>query len=159
LEEAASAYREAIRLQPKNADAHRNLGVAYLSQGKLSESVDAMRESVRLAPNHPRWINELAWMLVDPEGDSKLRNPKEALPLARKAVQLTGRKDVNILDTLAVALAANNELKEAVTVQEEILKLMNGKNVPGMTVADVEAALDRYKKALAAQSKDERPSR
>jgi tetratricopeptide (TPR) repeat protein len=159
LEEAASAYREAIRLQPKNADAHRNLGVAYLSQGKLSESVDAMRESVRLAPNHPRWINELAWMLVDPEGDSKLGNPKEALPLARKAVQLTGRKDVNILDTLAVALAANNELKEAVTVQEEILKLMNGKNVPGMTVADVEAALDRYKKALAAQSKDERPSR
>jgi tetratricopeptide (TPR) repeat protein len=113
-----------------------------------------LRKLIEQEPENAVLLNALAWTLVDPKGDASIRDPKEALPLARKAVELTRRKDAAILDTLAVALAANNEFKEAVDVQEEILKLMNGKDVPGMTVAEAEAAIDRYRKALAAKSKD-----
>ena len=94
-------------------------------------------------------MNRLAWALVDPEGDASIHDPVEALPHARKAVELTKRKDLNILDTLAVALAANREFEEAIAVQEELLQLMNGTDVSSMKLIDARAALERYRSARA----------
>jgi tetratricopeptide (TPR) repeat protein len=156
LDEAVAAFREAVRLAPADHRFQRARDWVLGQMASAEDRIAKLREAVERDPENPSLLNELAWMLVDPAGDASVRDPKEALPLARKAVEVSGRRDAGILDTLAVALAANSELKEAVAVQEEILELMNGKDVPGMTVADAEAALDRYRKALTAQDKEGR---
>jgi tetratricopeptide (TPR) repeat protein len=156
LDEAIASIQEAVRLAPENQQFQRTLDWALGQRKSSRERVAKLRADIEREPENPRLLNDLAWLLVDPVGDASIREPKEALPLARKAVELSGRRDARILDTLAVALAANSELKEAVIVQEEILKLMNGKDVPNMTVADAEAALERYRKALAASDEGKR---
>ena len=45
--QAIAAYKEAIFLQPHNADAHQNLGVTLLKVGQVQESLNALdRKSV-----------------------------------------------------------------------------------------------------------------
>ncbi|MFT7617876.1 MAG: serine/threonine protein kinase/Tfp pilus assembly protein PilF [Planctomycetota bacterium] len=154
--EAVTVQEEALRLmESQNAGskkvAEAEATLAHYRTDQLQRGtpdVADFRENVKRNPQDPAKLNALACALVDPKGDASIHDPKEALPLARKAVALTQRTNAAILDTLAVVLAANKNFKEAVTVQEEILRLMNGKTISGMTVADAEAALARYQLAL-----------
>jgi Flp pilus assembly protein TadD len=50
LDEAVTAYREAVRLFPNYAGAHGNLGGVYLKQGRLDEAVAELTEAIRLDP-------------------------------------------------------------------------------------------------------------
>ena len=61
--EAASAYREALRLQPCSdkpwpADAWNCLGLAYLQGGKNADAILAFGKSISLKPHYPAaWHN------------------------------------------------------------------------------------------------------
>jgi len=55
--------------------------------------------------------------------DASFRNPSEALQLAERAVELTGRRDANTLDVLAVAHAAAGDFDRAKAVADEALAL------------------------------------
>lgn len=52
-EEAAAAYREAIRSEPGNVDAWHNLGCVLGELGRLDEAATAFEETLRLKPDHP----------------------------------------------------------------------------------------------------------
>jgi len=52
-EEAAAAYREAIRADPRNAEAWHNLGCVLGELGRLDEATAAFEETLRLDPDHP----------------------------------------------------------------------------------------------------------
>ena len=52
LDEAAAAYREAIRLEPNHAQAYSGLVLALKDRGKLDEAVAAYREAIRLKPDN-----------------------------------------------------------------------------------------------------------
>ena len=77
---------------------------------KLSTLYDEM---LKKYPGNSILLNVYAWMLATAE-DEKYRNPEMAVKLARKAVELTDEANGAILDTLAVALYAKGDLKEAV---------------------------------------------
>ena len=49
-DEAIKAYDEAIRLDPKYADAWNNKGTALNNQGKYDEAIKAYDEAIRLDP-------------------------------------------------------------------------------------------------------------
>jgi tetratricopeptide (TPR) repeat protein len=49
-QEAETAYKQAIALEPSNPDYYANLGVAYYSMQRLAEAVDAYRDALRYAP-------------------------------------------------------------------------------------------------------------
>jgi Flp pilus assembly protein TadD len=51
-DEAIGAYREAVRLDPRNALAHYGLGVAYSRTGQDEQAMAAYREAIRLQPDH-----------------------------------------------------------------------------------------------------------
>jgi TPR repeat protein len=66
--------------------------------------------------------SELAWLLVT-AAQPGLRDANAALPLARKAVEMTDSRDADYLDTLAEALSANGLLAEALETERKAMKL------------------------------------
>ena len=51
--------------------------------------------------------------------DAEARSPGEAVPLAERAAALTGRRDAQVLDVLAVAYAAAGRFDDAVATARE----------------------------------------
>jgi superkiller protein 3 len=52
-EEAAAAYREAIRADGRNYEAWHNLGCVLGELGRMDEAAAAFEETLRLKPDHP----------------------------------------------------------------------------------------------------------
>jgi eukaryotic-like serine/threonine-protein kinase len=82
-----------------------------------------------------RELNQYAAMLLECE-PADLRDPRKALDPARRAVELSGRKDPEIIDTLAVALFETGDVQQAIDVESAAASLL----VPG--------AKDKYSVAL-----------
>ena len=51
LEEAKTHYLEAIRLDPRRAEARNNLGSVYFRQGQISQAIVQYQEALRLDPH------------------------------------------------------------------------------------------------------------
>jgi tetratricopeptide (TPR) repeat protein len=60
-----SAYREAIRIDPGNAEAHNGLGKALNSQERFPEAETAYREAVRLDPRNATYHDDLGVALAE----------------------------------------------------------------------------------------------
>jgi tetratricopeptide (TPR) repeat protein len=52
LTKAIEEYTEALRINPNEADVHKNLGLAYEAQGKHAEAMKHFGESLRINPHH-----------------------------------------------------------------------------------------------------------
>jgi len=66
----------------------------------------------------------LAWLFATSES-SKIRDWKNAIAYAERAVAKTDRKEPNYLDTLAAAYAEVGQFEKAVTVQKEAILLLH----------------------------------
>jgi hypothetical protein len=66
--------------------------------------------------------NNLAWILAT-HGDEKLREHAEALSLAQAVIKSRGAGQANVLDTLAAALAANDQFEQAAAIAEKAVEL------------------------------------
>lgn len=51
-EEALAAFQQAVRLDPENAEAHRNLGKTQLTLGHVHEAIAELLEALRLEPGN-----------------------------------------------------------------------------------------------------------
>jgi superkiller protein 3 len=51
-EQAISAFQEALKLDPNNAEAHLSLGKTEMSAGHLNEAITDLHEALRLNPNN-----------------------------------------------------------------------------------------------------------
>jgi len=67
-------------------------------------------------------LNDFAWFLLY-HAPEDLQDPERALPLAERAVELTGRRQVEFLDTLATAYHRTGRLDRAIATQTEIFEL------------------------------------
>jgi len=75
--DAETALREAIRLDPANAQAHANLGRALYATERYPEAETALRKAIRLDPGDAEAHNNLGLVLFDteryPEAETALR--------------------------------------------------------------------------------------
>jgi Tfp pilus assembly protein PilF len=91
---------------------------SHLRSGKHAQALAALRQAVRTDPTHAEAHKNLARLLLT--GPRSLRDPREALPLARKAVELAP-EDAHCLNTLGLALYRADRAAEAVAVLEKSL--------------------------------------
>ena len=81
--------------------------------GRFAESIQEYREVARLYPDDPMALNNLAWSLAaNPRHE--LRNGREAVALASRAVELTGQQQAVFIGTLAAAYAEDGQFAKAV---------------------------------------------
>lgn len=130
LDAAIAEYREALRVNPEfharrpqgTALVHHNLGEALAVRGDVAGALRHLGEAMRLRPDWAPPLNNEAWILAT-HPDAQVRDPERALELARRASELSGGANPNILDTLAAAWAATGRFDRAVATAERALDL------------------------------------
>jgi tetratricopeptide (TPR) repeat protein len=97
---------------PNNSDRQMELAFQLYNAGKFAEALQAFREAVRLYPNDPIALNNLAWCLAaNPR--QELRNGREAVQLAGRAIELTNQQEPVFIGTLAAAYAEDGQFAKA----------------------------------------------
>ncbi len=118
--DAVAPLERLLEIEPRDARAHHRLAVARLGAGRSRDALAPLREAARLRPTWSQPVNQLAWILAtDP--DPRVRDPGQALGLARRAAELTEGRDPWVLDTLAAAYAADGQFDRAVATAEQAL--------------------------------------
>lgn len=82
LDEAETAFRDSLRLDPTSADAHGNLGVALARLNRLPEAEASFRLAIRLSPTMVTMYVNLATCLLNQKRNG------ECDEWARQAIQL-----------------------------------------------------------------------
>jgi tetratricopeptide (TPR) repeat protein len=90
---------------------------------RYAEAKQSYEKALALKPDSPATLNNLAWLLATCD-DERLRDPPQALELARRAARL--EPSAYILDTLAQSYYANGMLREAVQAEKRALELVKG---------------------------------
>ncbi len=105
-------------LQRSRADQLYAQARQHLRDNRYPAAVAALRQAVQTDPGHAEAHNSLAWILLT--GPKELRDPKAALPLARRAVELVA-EEPSYHNTLGLALYRNEAYREAVAELEKSL--------------------------------------
>jgi tetratricopeptide (TPR) repeat protein len=124
-EQAQSAiayWQDRLKNNPRDTDAHNNLGVVLVQSGDPRGAIAEWETSLAIKPNDGNAENNLAWVLATyPE--ETLRNGTRAVKLAKQATTLPGGQDPIVLRTLAAAYAEAGEFSKARETADEALKL------------------------------------
>lgn len=115
---AERELNEALRLRPGYAEAYFNLGHTAVRDRRMADAAGYFRQAAALKPDWITALTTAAWVLSTAD-DGAARAPREAVPLAERAVALTGRKDPQALDVLAAAYAAAGRFDDAVATARE----------------------------------------
>jgi tetratricopeptide (TPR) repeat protein len=115
-----------IEKTPGNPVLYGILGDFYYNEKEYEETTQAYEKSIRLDPENPRILNNLAWLYATCE-DKRILNPKRAVRLAKKALELDNSP--HILDTLAESYYTTGNYKKAVETERRALNLAE-KNRP-----------------------------
>ncbi len=141
--EEVAEYIEMLRLNPKNPNAHYDLGTVFFRQRRIKDAIRHWTEAVRLRPGWPEALNNLAWILATSEKE-EFRDPAEAVRLAERANKLTGSRKPGVLDTLSVAYASAGRFDKALKTAEKARELAAASGQKQL-VADIEKHLELYK--------------
>jgi tetratricopeptide (TPR) repeat protein len=87
LDAAIACFKKAIELDPKDAAPHSNLGVALAGKGQVDEAIACHKKAIALDPKNANAHVNLADILAN-AADPKLRDPVQAVALAKKATEL-----------------------------------------------------------------------
>ena len=117
---AARQLGYAMMLRPNVEESHAQLHQIVLSMAKAPDGLQQLRALAANAPNSPRMLDELAWLLAT-FPDSNARDGNEAVRVAERACNLTDRRVPAFLATLAAAYAEAGDFSRAVASADEAI--------------------------------------
>jgi cytochrome c-type biogenesis protein CcmH/NrfG len=113
-------------MHPESADSHANLGIAFLTKGRVREAMAEYTKALQIAPENLAALSNLAWLLAT-SSDPSLRNGSEAVQLAERADSASSRSDKHptVLRILAAAYAEAGQFAEAKETAQHALEAAN----------------------------------
>ena len=99
------------------AELYESKARSCMDYGRYDEAKKSLEQAVRLQPQDPTTLNDLAWMLATSK-DNRIRDGRRAVALAIKACKLSNWKNAFSIDTLAAAAAAIGNYADAVKYQQ-----------------------------------------
>ncbi len=109
-----------IEKHPLNPNLYKTLGDLYYESGNYEGVRQAYETSLKLKPDSPHVLNNLAWLYATAE-DPRFRHPERALTLAKAAAAII--QEPHILDTLAEAYYINGMYAKALEASREAQRL------------------------------------
>lgn len=132
---ALTQINDVLTYYPNSADAYVGMAILQDKHGSSDEAEKALREALKINPNHVKALNNLAYLLA------VTRNrPADALPFAERAVRLAPNVP-QVLDTLGYVYTLLGRNKEALPLLEKAATLLPDN-------PDVKDHLSRTKAAL-----------
>jgi len=117
LPKARKALEEAVRLNPKSANAHYLLGFLYSLEQKWEASVEELEKADNLSPNHPEILRCLGWSFHNYN-----RRSQQGLAILERSNNLAPN-DPNILCDLGVCHMNSNNAAKAEEIFRKVLKI------------------------------------
>ena len=134
LDEALVEYQRALKLSPDYARVYCNMGDLSVKRGRFAEALRDYQQAVSIQSDLAMARGKLAWLLAtNPE--PSLRNGAMAIEHARRADQLCGGKQPEVLDVLAAAYAEVGRFSEAVATAHKALDLATQQHNHGLANA------------------------
>jgi tetratricopeptide (TPR) repeat protein len=123
LDDAASHFAEATRLEPRNARAHANLAIARFTQGRYTEAIVSYEAALRLDPGNAQARRDLAKTHFN-LANSAWREGwlDQALIEYREAIRWAP-EDASYHRALGMAMVQKGQSRDAVYAFEESLRL------------------------------------
>ena len=149
---AESAWRKAVAIDPRNAEALFHLGNLYVEQGARSSAIDAFEKALALAPGNPSLLINLG-LQYDDAGDARKAEQCFRTVLATRPAQ------IEALANLAQLLFAQDRFTEALPIYDRIIaaapdapaQIWNNRGVCLKHTRQNDAALASFRRALALQ--------
>jgi Flp pilus assembly protein TadD len=123
---------------------HFQLAGQLAGEGKIEAAIQHYRQALAVDSNNPVVLNNLAWILAT-ANKPELRDGREAVRLATKAVELTDSREPIMIGTLAAAYAEAGQFANAVEMANIAFALAS---VTGQN--DVAAQIDKLRSLCAA---------
>ena len=118
--EGLEHLRESVRLEPREAETHYQIGVAQIALGALQPAESSLRECLSLQPSHSMAHAQLGLLLM------RSGKVADSVPLLRKAVELRPER-VDFRIALGAALYNRGEaLDEAIACLETAVRVDPG---------------------------------
>ncbi len=128
--EAMVHYRKFLEIEPENVEAHNTLGTALIQQGRLREAIGQWQDALAIQPENGNAASNLAWVFATCPEDS-VRDGRQAIELAEKALRISGGKIPMIYSVLAAAYAETGRFSDAIqTAQRGAELAINQGNQP-----------------------------
>ncbi len=112
-----------IEKAPDSANLYELLGDLYIDKKKYRDAINNYETALKISPNNPHVLNNLAWILATCE-IPELQNPIKALALAKRAAALQIASP-HILDTLAECYFVTGQYAKAVDSEIKALEMIN----------------------------------
>ncbi|MCS7336624.1 MAG: tetratricopeptide repeat protein [Verrucomicrobiae bacterium] len=141
--EAKEYLNQAMQIGSYPAGVPAKLGALLTAEGQLEQAIALYREALRLEPDSPDVLNNLAWLLAASPVDA-LRDGTEAVRLAERACELTKHKEPLLVGTLAAAYAEAGRFEEAIRTAEKARALAAAAGLTNL-VARNEELLQLYR--------------
>jgi tetratricopeptide (TPR) repeat protein len=120
LDDAYAQLAPLSKAVPSDYEVHLQLAVLLGTQKKTAEAIRHYREALRLYPDWPEALNNLAWLLAT-RPEAQFRDGAEAVRLAERACELTQRKKPVYVGTLAAAYAEAGRFDDAVKTAQQAI--------------------------------------
>jgi tetratricopeptide (TPR) repeat protein len=123
--EAADLFAKTVTAGTRDANAHYQFGLALARLGRTKEAMSQYASALLINADFPEALEGLSWILAT-AADAGLRNGMEAVRMAERACELTGRKDAQMLKALAAAYAETGRFPEALATAQSAEVLAGG---------------------------------
>jgi tetratricopeptide (TPR) repeat protein len=134
VDSAIAHYQKVLALKPDDAEARQHLAVVVSQREGILKTLAKWRAALRLQPNDVALLNNTAWLLAT-NPNASVRDGREAVGLAERALKLSGGHEPAILGTLAAAYAEAERFPEAVAAARNALQLARQQNRPALADA------------------------
>ncbi len=137
-EQVIAEFSQILVTSPQQTDAWTGRGFAHFDLKQREAAIADFSKAIELDPKNAQSHNTLAWLLATCP-DAKLRDPKRAVELAKKAVELAPTEG-SFWNTLGIARYRAGEWKDGIEALKKSDELLKG---------EVSAALNAFFLAMA----------
>lgn len=113
------------------------LGQLLSQQGDSAGAVQHWREALRLKPDYPELLNNLAWFLAT-HPDAARRDGAEAVRHGERACELTQYRQAMLVGTLAAAYAEAGRFPDAIRMAQKARDLAQAQGDSNLATRNTE---------------------
>ena len=151
-EKAVTAFKKLLNREPKNADAHANVGAALIVAGKPEEAIEMLEQALDLNPDRPSWyISNLALARL------VTGKPEEAITMMQDLVS-SHPDNAEAYRGLSTVLTFDGRYEEALPIAKKAIKLRATPEAapwffwwtgaPYLMIGEYEEAIAAFKKQI-----------